>query len=149
MQNFIELLKDHALLIAAGKTLSAITREAEPRPAAAAEALRRLSRALERHLRDEAEFIIQDREHGRKEFTELAAVHAVRLEALVAHWQGYAARWDEPAIRAEWRDFGEETARILDLLAAQVDEENQSLYPAALRYGLIRLLPEKVQSSAT
>ncbi|MBO9576256.1 MAG: hemerythrin domain-containing protein [Sphingobium sp.] len=147
MQNFIELLKDHALILAATGNLSAITRQAEPRPDAAFAALRRLARLIEMHLRAEAEFIGQDRDHGRQEFTDLAAAHGERFHCLVAEWGAYLQHWDEGAMGADWRGFADATDRIVAQIDAQVDAENQSLYPAALRYGLIRLLPEKARAA--
>lgn len=147
MQSFIELLKDHTLILAATENLATLAQAAEPRPDAAFDALRRLARLLEMHLRAEADFIGLDRDHGRQEFTALAAEHGERFEALVDEWGVYLREWDEENIRTDWVHFAKATRWMVERLNEQVDAENQSLYPAALRYGLIRLLPEQVRAA--
>ena len=143
MQNFIELLKDHTLILAAGKSLVDVTKSPEPRPEAAFQALGRLVRLLGTHLRDEDDFISQDRATGYPEFTALAMEHGQPFEELVQEWTSYLANWTPETIRADWAGFGRATCRIVISLEEQVEAENVSLYPAALKYGLIRLLPEK------
>ena len=147
MQNFIELLKDHALILAATSHLSTVASKPEPQPEAAQDALRRLARLLETHLRAEDDFLGQDRDHGRQEFTALAAEHGERFEQLVAEWNTYLRKWTEDNIRTDWSNFARTTAWMMQQLAQQVDAENKVLYPAALRYGLIRLVPEKVRAA--
>ncbi len=143
MQNFVELLKDHALILAAANALTGITRSDEPRPESAFDALRRLSRLLDTHLRAEAEFLVADQDHGHHEFAALASEHGERFDDLVQEWGVYLREWSEENIASDWATFTDATAWIIDRLTAQVEAENESLYPAALRYGLIRLLPEK------
>jgi len=148
MQNLVELLKDHALLLAAGNSLSAIARADEPRPEAAFDALRRLARQLEQHLRAEDEFLVQDREHGRQEFATLAAEHGERFDDLVQEWGTYLREWTEENIRCDWPSFRKATGWIVERLNEQVEAENAALYPSALRYGIIRLLPETERAPA-
>lgn len=146
MQNFIELLKDHTLILAAGKSLAEITKSSEPQPEAAFDALGRLTRQLETHLRAEDAFLSQDRATGYPEFAALALEHGERFEELVQEWTLYLATWTMETIRADWAGFGHASRRIVVCLEEQVEAENVSLYPAALKYGLIRLLPEKTQA---
>lgn len=148
MQNFVELLKDHTLIMAAAKSLVEITLGREERPAAAFVALRRLATRLEIHLRAEDEFIRLDDDFGQREFAALAAEHGQRFDALVAEWTLYLRTWPEVAIDRDWTGFGEATRTIIGILAEQVEAENQALYPAALKYGLIRLLPEGGRDAA-
>lgn len=142
MQNFVELLKDHTLIMAAGKSLAEIALGREERPAAAFVALRQLATRLETHLRAEDEFIRLDHDCGHGDFAALALEHGQRFDVLVADWTLYLRDWTEDAIGRDWSRFGEATLTILAALAEQVEAENQALYPAALKYGLIRLLPE-------
>ncbi len=148
MQNFVELLKDHALILAATHSLTGITRSGICRPDAAHDALRRLSRQLDNHLRAEAEFIDADRDHGHHDFTSLANEHGQRFDDLVQEWGTYLGEWTEENIAADWSTFVWATDWMVERLNEQVEAENQSLYPAALRYGLIRLLPEGTKTSA-
>jgi hypothetical protein len=147
MQNFVELLKDHALILAATKSLTGITRTHPARPEAAFDCLRGLARLLESHLRAEAEFIALDRDQGHCEFSALATQHGDRFDDLVEEWSVYLREWTEENIRGDWESFVWATDWIVERLNEQVDAENESLYPAALRYGLIRLLPEKRETA--
>ncbi len=142
MQNFVELLKDHALILAATHSLTTITRSPVCRPEAAYDALRRLARLLDTHLRAEADFIDADRDHGHNDFTALARQHGARFDDLVQEWGTYLREWTEENIAGDWATFVRATDWMVERLNEQVEAENQSLYPAALRYGLIRLLPE-------
>jgi hypothetical protein len=148
MQNFVELLKDHALILAATQSLTGITRSGVCRPDAAADTLRRLARLLDTHLRAEAEFIDADRDHGHHDFAALAKEHGERFDDLVHEWGAYLREWTEENIAGDWPSFVWMTDWMVERLNAQVEAENQSLYPAALRYGLIRLLPEKGRAPA-
>lgn len=143
MQNFVELLKDHALILSATKSLTAITRASPADSGAAFASLRQLARLLDNHLRDEAEFIAVENHFGKGDFTALAEQHGERFDDLVAEWGTYLLEWTEENIRADWATFVDATGWMVERLDEQVEAENQSLYPAALRYGLIRLLPEK------
>lgn len=143
MQNFVELLKDHALILASINSLNDIAGKAEPRPDAAFATLRRLARLMDAHLRAEEEFIHRDHDLGDREFAALARQHDTRFEDMVGAWDHYLARWTQEAIHGDWAGFGRASRQILPRLADQVEAENQSLYPAALKYGLIRLLPGK------
>ena len=148
MQNFVELLKDHALILAATRSLTGATRTPTARPEAAFDCLRRLSRLLETHLRAEAAFIDADRTHGYQEFDDLAKQHGKRFDDLVAEWGVYLTEWTEENIRHDWPTFVWATDWMVERLNEQVEAENESLYPAALRYGLIRLLPEQRRAAA-
>ena len=148
MQNFVELLKDHALILSTARSLTSITRGAEPDAGAASAALRHLARLLASHLRAEAEFINADHDFGHDDFTALAKQHGERFEDLVKAWEAYLREWDEDGIRADWPGFVWATDWIVERINDQVEAENESLYPAALRYGLIRLLPEKPRATA-
>ncbi len=148
MQNLVELMKDHALILAATQNLSTIAQAAEPRMEDAFVALRRLSRLLDMHLRAEDEFLNVDLQHGRAEFTALAAEHGERFGDLVEEWALYLREWSEENIRRDWKNFGRATDWIVTRLNAQVMAEDEALYPAALRYGLIRLVPDKKHVSA-
>lgn len=148
MQNLVELMKDHALILAAANALCAITGEAEPHPEQAGAALGRLRRLLETHLRAEDEFLNVDRQHGRAEFAALAVEHGARFEDLVQAWSAYLAEWTQESIGSDWDRFGRTTGWIVGRLAEQLQAEDEALYPAALRYGLIRLIPEKKHASA-
>jgi hypothetical protein len=143
MQNFVELLKDHALILSATNNLTTITRAETPDAGAAFDALRRLARLLDMHLRAEAEFIDANHEVGHNDFSALAEEHGERFDDLVDEWGVYLREWTEEHVRDDWRTFAEATDWMMGRLNEQVEAENQSLYPAALRYGLIRLLPAK------
>jgi hypothetical protein len=143
MQNFVELLKDHALILSATKSLTAITRTADNDAGAAFAAVRQLARLLDNHLRAEAEFIDANHRIGDGDFAALADQHGERFDDLVEKWGTYLREWTQENIRADWLSFAEATRWIVERLNEQIEVENQSLYPAALRYGLIRLLPEK------
>jgi hypothetical protein len=143
MQNFVELLKDHALILSATKSLTAITRTADNDAGAAFAAVRQLARLLDNHLRAEAEFIDANHRIGDGDFAALADQHGERFDDLVEKWGTYLREWTQENIRADWLSFAEATRWIVERLNEQIEIENQSLYPAALRYGLIRLLPEK------
>lgn len=145
--NFVELLKDHALILAATKSLTGITRSPLQRAEAAHDCLRQLARLLESHLRAEAEFIRDDSAIGHHEFAALAEEHGARFDDLVSEWGSYLNDWTEDRIRADWAAFVWETDWIVERLNEQVEAENASLYPAALRYGLIRLLPPKTSAA--
>jgi hypothetical protein len=148
MQNFVELLKDHALILSATKSLTTITRTADADAGAAFAAVRQLARLLDNHLRAEAEFIDANHRIGDGDFALLAAQHGERFDDLIEHWGTYQRAWTEENIRADWLTFVEATDLIVNQLNEQVEAENQSLYPAALRYGFIRLLPEKQRATA-
>lgn len=148
MQNFVELLKDHALILSATKSLTGITRTGQTDADAAFAALRQLARLLDNHLRAEAAFIDANRRIGDGDFAALADQHGRRFDDLVGEWSTYLREWTEENIRADWLTFAEATDWIVARLNEQVEAENQSLYPAALRYGLIRLLPEKQSATA-
>ncbi len=148
MQNFVELLKDHALIQSAAKSLTAITRKTDPDASAAFRMLRQLARLLANHLHAEAEFIDANNQIGDGDFAALAQQHGKRFDDLVEAWGSYLREWTEENIATDWQAFVRTTDRMLARLGEQVEAENQSLYPAALRYGLIRLLPEKVHSVA-
>ncbi|MBO9670134.1 MAG: hypothetical protein J7485_06430 [Sphingobium sp.] len=148
MQNFVELLKDHALILSATKSLTAITRASTADGSAAFASLRQLARLLDNHLRAEAEFINAENHFGKGDFAALAEQHGERFDDLVGEWSTYLLEWTEENIRADWPTFVEATDWMVGRLAEQVEAENQSLYPAALRYGLIRLLPEKHGATA-
>jgi len=147
MQNFIELLKDHALLLSAGRSLADIVAPPDPAPGPAFDALRRLARLLAAHLHAEAEFIRLDGENVNQEFAALSASHGALFDELVAEWTTYLNDWNAERIAQDWPTFGADTRRILARLATQLETENQSLYPAALKYGLIRLLPETLRDT--
>jgi hypothetical protein len=142
LQNFIELLKDHTLILSHIKSLRDIVAHDEPSPGPALHALRRLARLLDAHLRAEADFIRLEGENEHHEFTDLTESHGKLFDAMVAEWTTYLREWDEERVGTDWDGFVHQTGRILDWLTAQVEMENRSLYPAALKYGLIRLLPE-------
>lgn len=148
MQNFVELLKDHALILSATKSLTALTRAPAADSGAAFAALRQLARLLDNHLRAEAEFINAEHHFGKGDFAALAEQHGERFDDLVEGWSTYLREWTEENIRLDWETFVEATDWMVGRLAEQVEAENQSLYPAALRYGLIRLLPEKHRATA-
>ena len=143
MQNFVELLKDHALIQAATKSLTVITQNPNPDAGAAFAALRKLARILDNHLRAEAEFIDADNRIGDGDFAALAEQHGKRFQDLVEEWGTYRREWTEENIGEDWLTFAKATDWIVQQLDEQVEAENQSLYPTALRYGLIRLLPAK------
>ena len=148
MQNFVELLKDHALILSATKSLAAVVHAREPDADAAFASLRQLARLLDNHLRAEAEFIDANNSCGKGDFTALAAEHGARFDDLVTEWGIYLLEWTQENIRADWTTFATTTDWMVRGLNEQVEAENQSLYPAALRYGLIRLLPEKHRATA-
>lgn len=143
MHNLVELLKDHALILAACRSLTGITRMPGMHADAAFASLCHLARLLESHLRAEAEFITADQAHGEDEFAALAQQHGARFDTLVEQWDRYLREWTQENIRQDWPGFTWATDWIVQRLQEQVEAENESLYPAALRYGLIRLLPEK------
>jgi hypothetical protein len=148
MQNFVELLKDHALILSATRSLTAITLTADTDAGAAFAAVRQLARLLDNHLRAEAEFIDANHRIGDGDFAALADQHGERFDDLVEEWGTYLREWTQENIRADWLSFAEATRWIVERLNEQIEIENQSLYPAALRYGLIRLLPEKTRAPA-
>jgi len=148
MQNFVELLKDHALILAATKSLTIITQNPNPDAGAAFAALRKLARILDNHMRAEAEFIDANHRIGDGDFAALADQHGKRFHELVEECRVYLREWSEENIREDWQTFADATDWIAKHLNEQIEAENQSLYPAALRYGLIRLLPEKERVSA-
>ena len=147
MQNFVELIKDHVQITIAVDELTAVTRHPKSRPTAAYEALRRLAHLLDAHLRAEEEFLSEDRNAGREEFTLLANEHGAMFDDLVCEWGIYLGEWDQENIACDWEHFATATDWIATRLHEQVDAENRSLYPAALHYGLVRLLPEKVSAA--
>ena len=147
MQNFVELLKDHALILAATQSLTAITRSGECRPEAAFDMVRRLARLLDMHLRAEAEFLEADRDNGHNDFSALAREHGDRFDDLVQEWGIYLREWNQDNIATDWATFVWATDWMVERLNEQVEAENQSLYPSALRYGLIRLLPEGTRAA--
>jgi hypothetical protein len=146
MQNFVELLKDHALILAATKSLKGVARTGEPAPEEAFRYLRQLARLLDSHLRAEGEFIATDHDCGHDDFAALAKEHGERFDDLVSEWSTYLREWTLENIQHDWDSFVWATDWMVERLNEQVDAENESLYPAALRYGLIRLLPEKVRA---
>lgn len=142
MQSFIELLKDHRLILVAVKSLQAIVDKPEPAPAAAFDALRRLTRLLDAHLRAEAEFLRLDSEMRHPEFTALAAAHDQRFDDLVSEWAMYLREWTEENITIDWPTFANVSRWILARLTEQVEAENRSVYPAAHKHGMITLLSD-------
>lgn len=141
MQNFVELLKDHALILSAARSLSAITRKSEADAQTAFAALRQLTRLLDHHLRAESEFIDANHQIGDGDFEAMAEQRGERFDDLIEAWGSYLHRWSVENIRTDWPIFVEATETIIGQLNEQIEAENQSLYPAAQRYGLIRLLP--------
>lgn len=72
------------------------------------------------------------------------AARAARLfleqfEHLAADWQNYLAGWPRDAIAADSAGFANETRMIMARLLHRIDQENQLLYPLALRAGVVRL----------
>jgi hypothetical protein len=147
MQNFIELLKDHALILASTRSLTGVTRTGRPDPETAYLSLRHLARLLESHLRAEGEFIHADHDFGHDDFAALAHQHGQRFNDLVQEWGVYLREWTQENIRHDWETFVWATDWMVERLNEQVEAENESLYPAALRYGLIRLLPQQRETA--
>ena len=147
MQSFIELLKDHTLILSASAKLLAIVEEPKAAPGAAFDALRRLSAQLDAHLHAEDKFIRQDDDLGHKDFEALAAEHGAKFDDLVSGWSTYLREWTEENIAEDWATFAFDTRHILARLDEQVEAENQALYPAALKHGLIRLVPAKAKAA--
>lgn len=148
MQSFIELLKDHTLILSTTNKLLAIVDGSEPEPAAAFDALRRLSAQLDAHLRAEDNFIRQNDDLGHEDFVALAAEHGEKFDDLVSGWSTFLREWTEETIAEDWQTFAFDTRHILARLNEQVEAENQTLYPAALKYGLIRLVPAGDKAAA-
>ncbi|USU06401.1 opsin-5 family protein [Sphingomonadaceae bacterium OTU29MARTA1] len=66
-----------------------------------------------------------------------AAAMADELEALKSDWTAFIVRWNPTAVVAQWDAFAEDAAAMLPRLVAQVKRENELLYTAALRHGVI------------
>lgn len=147
MQNFVQLLEDHVQISGAIEELAVIARQPKARPMAAFDALRRLAHLLDAHLRAEEEFLSLDRQNGKGEFTALADEHGANFDDLVCEWTLYLREWDEESMACDWSHFAAKTAWMAQRLNAQVEAENSSLYPAALRHGLVRLLPERARAA--
>lgn len=148
MQNFVELLKDHSLILSTTRSLTRITRSPTQRADVAFDCLRLLARLLDAHLRAEAEFLAADSDNGHHEFSALEQEHGARFDDLVQEWGNYLAEWSEENMRTDWAGFVWATDWIVERLNEQVEAENETLYPAALRHGLIRLLPYKSSAAA-
>mgnify|MGYP003576443228 CR=1 FL=1 len=141
MQSFIELVKDHALILKAANKLLTLVEAPDHVPHAAFDTLRRLSCQLDAHLHAENDFLRMDADDGHREFQTLATAHGARFDDLVSEWGVFLRAWTEKNIAEDWSTFRHEAQRMMARLIAQVDEENETLYPAALKSGLIRFMP--------
>ncbi len=140
MQNFETLLAEHDHLDDLALKLVRIAERADPDPAGALAAIADLSFSLDDHLSREAMFLHGELLSGRiAAFSDAVSKFNSDFNDLLPDWCDYRRQWDPSAVQAGWAQFCCETTSIMGRLRARISEENNLLYPLALRYSRIRL----------
>ena len=140
MQNFQTLLAEHDHLDELALTLVRIAERAEPDAAKALHARAAFSASLDDHLGRETAFLDGELHEGKvPEFSDAVVKFHSDFNDLAADCGHYLRLWDLAAADADWPRFCGETTAIMARLRTRINEENNLLYPLALRYSRIRL----------
>ena len=142
--SFQKLVDEHDDLEGRAATLRKIVR-GTPDPQAALDALTEFARGIEEHRVNEQRCV----------YGPLLAVAArkeldigIDLQTLIismnSDWASYLHDWDLECITIDWVNFAYETEVILDRAAVRLQLENRTIYPLALREGLIPLREHQV-----
>jgi len=138
--SYDRLIAEHMRIQFKARSLWARTAMAEPDGMGAVLALADLALELGAHLTYEDCFVYPRMIAAENtEMAETAARFAREFAELRDDWTAFLEKWEPRRICADWDDFRVETHAILTRLAARIDSENELLYPAALRNGVIRL----------
>lgn len=138
--SFERLIAEHALIEATARQLLELASAARCDLPAVAQTLERLASELTDHLAHEDSFIYPRMIAAENtEMAEAAQGFVDEFSTLRTDWSRYLGEWTGDAIASDWHRFGEETRVLLTRLAKRVRAENDLLYPAALRSGVIPL----------
>jgi iron-sulfur cluster repair protein YtfE (RIC family) len=138
--SYKRLIDEHARIDERTQLLTELVSAAEPDVPAVLIALSDLSCELTQHLAHEDSFIYPRMIAARDtELAESASAFVHDFAALRSDWCLYLTEWTSDAIAGDWQTFQQETRAILARLATRVWAEDELLYPAAFRNGLIPL----------
>ena len=138
--SYERFIAEHARIDASGEALLELTGADQPDVPAVIIALSDLSCELTGHLAHEDSLIYPRMIAARNtELSETASHFVEEFAALRADWDVYLREWGSDAIAGDWQEFREQTRSILARLAKRVRAENDLLYPAAFRAGLLPL----------
>lgn len=140
MQNFQTLIAEHDHLDDLALKLARIAERGEPDAVEALAARADLSVSLDYHLGREDAFLYDELLSGRAaEFSDAVTKFHSDFKDLSSDWSDYLRLWDLPSVQADWVQFCAETIVMMGRLRARISEENNLLYPLALRHSRIRL----------
>jgi hypothetical protein len=138
MHDFASLIADHERLSLLSDQLLLATKSSQPDGIGAYLALRALSCELDAHLAAEDAAIYSNALSGSG--TSLSAQRfEAEFSALKAEWGIYLREWTVENIKADWQNFIEATAWMMQSLKARIDAENSLILPQALCDGTLRL----------
>lgn len=138
--SYERLIAEHARIDVQVELLTELVGADQPDVAAVVIALSDLSGALSSHLAHEDSNIYPQMIAARNtELSEAASRFVEEFATLREDWGLYLSEWGSEAIAGDWQNFRAETRAILARLAKRVRAENDLLYPAAFRNGLIAL----------
>lgn len=138
--SYERLIAEHDRIDAKVAELSALVGAETPDVAAVVIVLSDLSGAVSEHLAHEDSLIYPRMiSASHTELSEVALGFVDQFAALTADWGLYLREWGSEQIAGDWQGFRGETRAIMARLAARIGAENELLYPAAFRNGLIPL----------
>lgn len=138
--SYEQLISEHARIDARIEHLLGLLDAPEPDVSGVVLALSALSLEVTEHLAHEDSFIYPKMIAATStEMSEAALSFVGEFATLRLDWSLYLSEWSGEAVAADWDNFRAETRTILNRLTARVSAENELLYPAAFREGVISL----------
>lgn len=149
MHSFHQLLVEHQSLDEEAKALIEHISGDSANAQAAYIQLIRIARALDDHLTHEDTFLYSRvmRESDLL-MEEAVAAFEQAFEDLKQDWDHYLGAWPLQRISAQWPVFQNWTQRMMSRLRERIAQENEVLYPLALRFGHISLIDARLNSQA-
>jgi hypothetical protein len=138
MHDFASLVADHERLSMLSDKLLLVTASRRPDGLGAYLALRALSCELDAHLAAEDAAIYGNALRASGTGHSIQHFEA-EFAALKAEWGIYLREWTVENIEADWQNFIEATAWMMEHLKARIDAENSLILPQALSDGTLRL----------
>jgi hypothetical protein len=140
MQNIARLVEEHDSLDKMAQCLSILVSSPFGEAHVAFDALRSFATQIDMH-RVSATELINNGETVCPEFSAFARVHEASFHELTSEWQTYLTEWTEENIGEDWQAFAAATRWMMREVRAQIEAENNLLYPLAHKHGLIQLRP--------
>lgn len=134
------LIAEHEQLDALAEALEAHVAAQQPDIPATLAAKSILSITLDAHLRDE-DAGLYAKLAGRSDLGlgNLSLSLQQELESLRHDWSAYLTEWCDDAVESDWRNFVEETRRMMARLRDRIARENGYLFPLALQGSALSL----------